>query len=105
VLPPTVLRLARRLAINYHDALLPNYAGGNAVSWALLHGEIGHGVTWHEMTERIDAGGILAHRFINRNGRPCRIVNAFKIALSVVEDKGTVVRPQLSGYDRFGGVR
>lgn len=59
LLPPALLALPRRMAINYHDALLPTYAGSHATSWAILHQETMHGVTWHTMTERVDAGDIL----------------------------------------------
>ena len=59
-----VLSLPLRGAINYHDAPLPRYAGFNATSWAILGGERTHGVTWHEMTEKVDAGRILTqHTF------------------------------------------
>ena len=59
VLPKEILELPRIEAINYHDALLPRYAGVNATSWALMHGEKTHGVTWHVMTAMVDAGNIL----------------------------------------------
>ena len=59
VLPAALTGRARRLAINFHDGPLPRYAGLNAPAWALLHGEREHGVTWHEMTERVDAGRIV----------------------------------------------
>ena len=59
VIPPDVLRRAGRLAVNFHDSLLPSYAGLNATAWALIAGERTHGVTWHEMTEEVDAGRIL----------------------------------------------
>ena len=59
MLPAAVLARARKLAINFHDALLPRYAGLNATCWALMAQEKLHGVTWHEMTERADAGRIV----------------------------------------------
>ncbi len=59
MLPPAVLARARKLAINFHDALLPRYAGLNATCWALMAQERSHGVTWHEMTARADAGRIV----------------------------------------------
>jgi amino acid adenylation domain-containing protein len=46
-------------AINYHDALLPSYAGLNASAWAIINGETQHGITWHEMKAEIDTGNIL----------------------------------------------
>jgi amino acid adenylation domain-containing protein len=59
VLPPAILTLPRRQAINYHDAPLPRYAGVHATSWALMQQEATHGITWHVMTEQVDAGDIL----------------------------------------------
>jgi len=47
------------LCINYHDGPLPLYAGLYATSWAIINGETRHGITWHVMIDRIDAGDIL----------------------------------------------
>lgn len=46
-------------AINYHDALLPSYAGLNAAAWAIINGATQHGITWHEITAEIDTGNLL----------------------------------------------
>jgi amino acid adenylation domain-containing protein len=46
-------------AINYHDSLLPTYAGVNSTSWAILNGEKFHGITWHKIDEGIDTGDII----------------------------------------------
>jgi natural product biosynthesis luciferase-like monooxygenase protein len=62
VLPPEVIALPTRAAINFHDGPLPAYAGLNTPVWALLNGESRHGVTWHLMTQRIDEGDILVRR-------------------------------------------
>lgn len=43
---------------NLHPGPLPDYAGMNAPSWALLNGEPAHGVTLHWMTAAIDEGHI-----------------------------------------------
>lgn len=59
ILPEWLLRRPRKLAINYHDSLLPKYSGVHATSWAILNQEKIHGITWHEMTKRVDAGKIL----------------------------------------------
>ena len=53
-----VLAAPRIGAFNLHPSLLPRYAGLNAVSWALLHGEQSHGVTVHWMVPQLDAGPI-----------------------------------------------
>ncbi|MCP3979052.1 MAG: hypothetical protein GY716_06925 [bacterium] len=62
VLDAHTLALARFGAINYHNGPLPSYAGAHAASWAILNGEASHGVSWHLMVERIDAGPILKQR-------------------------------------------
>lgn len=62
ILPEAVLRLPARGAINYHNALLPRYAGLHAASWAILMGERVHGITWHRMVETVDGGDILKQR-------------------------------------------
>jgi polyketide synthase PksN len=62
LLSPEVLALARRLAVNFHDALLPRDAGVHAAAWAVAAGARRHGVTWHVMTADADAGDILAQR-------------------------------------------
>src|SRR5436190_13597910 len=49
LLSADLLALPRRGAINFHDSLLPKYAGMHATSWALMRREQVHGVTWHEM--------------------------------------------------------
>ena len=59
VLPVELIEQAQKLAINFHDALLPRYAGLNATSWALMAQEKTHGVTWHEMLAAVDAGRIV----------------------------------------------
>lgn len=59
IVPGKVLALPQRGAINFHDGLLPDYAGLNVPVWALLNGEPIHGVTWHLMTAEADAGDIL----------------------------------------------
>jgi methionyl-tRNA formyltransferase len=64
LIPNEVLALPQHLAINYHDAPLPNYAGVHATSWAIMNREVKHGITWHVMTERVDAGDILKQHFV-----------------------------------------
>ncbi len=55
ILSQALLRTPRQFVINYHDSLLPTYAGSNATSWALINGERIHGITWHVVIDRIDA--------------------------------------------------
>jgi amino acid adenylation domain-containing protein len=59
ILPDWLLVLPKYFAINYHDSLLPTYAGSHATSWAIINNEKQHGVSWHVMTKKVDAGDIL----------------------------------------------
>ena len=52
-------------AFNLHGSLLPAYRGRCPVNWVLLNGETRTGVTLHHMTERPDAGDIVAQRAVN----------------------------------------
>jgi UDP-4-amino-4-deoxy-L-arabinose formyltransferase/UDP-glucuronic acid dehydrogenase (UDP-4-keto-hexauronic acid decarboxylating) len=53
-----VLNAPRIGSFNLHPGPLPGYAGLNAPSWAIYHGERQHGVTLHWMTPGIDSGPI-----------------------------------------------
>ena len=59
ILPQKIINRAKKMAINFHNAPLPRYAGVHALSWAILNDESNHGVTWHVMTEVIDGGDLL----------------------------------------------
>ncbi|MFD1481254.1 MupA/Atu3671 family FMN-dependent luciferase-like monooxygenase [Paracoccus nototheniae] len=59
VIPPAVLALARRGAVNFHDGPLPERAGLNAPLWALIEGETQHALTWHRIGGGVDEGPVL----------------------------------------------
>lgn len=48
--------------INFHNALLPDYPGRNAPSWAIFAGEKQTGITWHYVTSGIDEGNIIIQK-------------------------------------------
>tara|TARA_Y100001970_G_scaffold116227_1_gene144698 strand:+ start:1356 stop:2150 length:795 start_codon:yes stop_codon:yes gene_type:complete len=48
-----------RGGINMHGGRIPDYRGANVLNWAIANGETELGVTWHEIVEKVDAGGIL----------------------------------------------
>jgi len=52
IIPSAVLGLASKMAINFHDGPLPEYAGLNVTSWAIYNLENKHAITWHEMTDQ-----------------------------------------------------
>jgi len=64
MLPPAVLALAPRGALNMHGSLLPRYRGRVPVNWAIIHGERETGATLHAMVEKPDAGGIVAQQAV-----------------------------------------
>jgi len=62
LIPPRVLRLAPRGALNLHGSLLPRLRGRAPLNWALVEGEEETGVTLHHMIREPDAGDIVAQR-------------------------------------------
>jgi methionyl-tRNA formyltransferase len=59
-LPPDVLLVPKLGVLNVHPSALPRYRGPSPVLWAIRNGDPYLGVTVHRMTERIDAGPVLA---------------------------------------------
>ena len=57
-IPASVLLAPRIGSFNLHPGPLPRYAGLNAPSWAISHGEKRYGTTVHWMVSEIDAGPI-----------------------------------------------
>lgn len=56
------LKIARMGTINYHNSLLPQYAGLNATTWAMINDEKSHGITWHNVNDGLDKGDIVLQR-------------------------------------------
>jgi UDP-4-amino-4-deoxy-L-arabinose formyltransferase/UDP-glucuronic acid dehydrogenase (UDP-4-keto-hexauronic acid decarboxylating) len=56
-------------SFNVHPGPLPAYAGLNAPSWAIYHGETMHAVTIHWMDEGIDSGHIANQTPVAITGR------------------------------------
>ena len=64
VIPESVLRLARRGALNMHGSLLPRYRGRSPVNWAIANGETETGATLHHMAARPDVGAIVGQEAV-----------------------------------------
>ena len=60
ILPQSLLDLPKKAAINVHHSLLPKYRGPAPVPFAILAGETTVGVTIILMTDKVDAGDMLA---------------------------------------------
>jgi len=69
IIPDDVLAKPTEGAINFHDGPLPRYAGLNATTWAILHGERTHGVTFHMIEGGVDEGDVLAQRLFEMSDR------------------------------------
>ncbi|MBW8873815.1 MAG: formyltransferase [Acidobacteria bacterium] len=59
MIPPAILALASRGALNLHGSLLPRYRGRAPVNWALIEGQTETGVSLHYMVEKPDAGALV----------------------------------------------
>ncbi len=60
ILPPAILAIPPRGALNVHASLLPRHRGASPVSAALLAGDTVTGVSLMLMNEAMDAGPVLA---------------------------------------------
>lgn len=60
ILPPEVLAIPKKGAINVHPSLLPKYRGASPIQGAILNGERETGVTIMLVDEKMDHGPILS---------------------------------------------
>lgn len=60
--PKSIVESDNATIINFHNALLPNLPGRNAPSWAIFEGKEKTGITWHYVTEGVDAGDIIIQK-------------------------------------------
>jgi len=61
IIPESFLKSGKIiLALNYHDAPLPRYAGAHSTTWAIINGEQEHGITIHQISSGIDEGDIVS---------------------------------------------
>jgi len=59
MIPPEVLEMAGRGALNLHGSLLPRYRGRAPVNWVLVNGATETGVSLHYMVAKPDAGELV----------------------------------------------
>jgi methionyl-tRNA formyltransferase len=99
---------------NLHPGPLPKYAGLNSMCWAIYRGERHHGVTLHQMVEKVDAGPIVFQEMFPIEDKDTGLSVAtkciqvgIKLILRLVEaaqsSAGITLAPQdLSQRDYFG---
>lgn len=56
------LRSVKKYSLNFHDGPLPKYAGMFSSTWAIFNNEKHHGVCWHKIENKLDAGDILKEK-------------------------------------------
>lgn len=59
ILPPSLINLPRKGAINIHASLLPRYRGAAPINWALINGETETGLTSFYLKEKVDTGDMI----------------------------------------------
>jgi methionyl-tRNA formyltransferase len=64
-IPKSIITLAKYGSWGIHASLLPKYAGGAPLVWALINGEKRAGITLFKMNDEIDAGDIIKQRYFN----------------------------------------
>jgi len=109
--PPDVLSAVNGRAINFHDGPLPGAAGVNTPVWALINGAREHGITWHFMTDALDAGKIvLTHRVPIDDDETALTLNlkcyqagidTFEVLVQALERGALPSRPQDPGPRRM----
>jgi len=60
IVPKNIRDLAVHGAVGIHASLLPDYAGGSPLVWAIMRGETRTGITMFRMEDGVDDGDILA---------------------------------------------
>ncbi len=113
IIPEKIISRNKITAINYHNSLLPQYAGLHASNWVLINREKFHGISWHLVGTKIDAGDLVYQKeFPVEGAETVESLNlrcygeAFKGFQQITADlkNGTLSpRPQiLSGRSYFG---
>jgi methionyl-tRNA formyltransferase len=59
ILPPKILELPSKGAVNLHASLLPKYRGAAPIHWAIINGEEKTGCTIFFLDEKVDTGKII----------------------------------------------
>jgi len=63
-LPESIINLAKAGCFNMHPSLLPRYRGPEPIFWQIKHAS-DMGVSWHLVTDELDAGDIVKQQKIN----------------------------------------
>jgi len=84
-----LLRVAHDGCINFHNGPIERYRGVNVPSWAIFNDEKEHGISWHYMEPRVDAGALAAEQRFALTGRETALsltLECIRVGLSTFED-------------------
>jgi len=97
IIPDDVLALPTRGSINFHDGPLPRYAGLNSPSWAILHGEKQHGISWHLIEGGVDEGDVLERESFELGAADTSVVANTRCWEAAIESFGRLVPALVAG--------
>ena len=60
LIPNWLLNLPKVMCLNIHFSLLPKYRGASPIQSSLLNGDSETGISFMQMTERLDEGGLIS---------------------------------------------
>lgn len=100
IIPEDFLRRAGQGAVNFHDGPLPRYAGLNTPNWALINGEVQHGITWHVMEGGVDEGDVLVQRRFNISEQETGFSLNSKCYAAAIDSFGEVLEQLENGLQR-----
>lgn len=86
MLPKSTRELARYGAWGIHASMLPDYAGGAPLNWAIINGEKETGVTLFRMEDGVDDGDIIAQKTFSIE---------YDDTIKEVYDKATIVSKEI----------
>lgn len=110
-----LLKVPRRLSVNFHASLLPAYRGKHPIFWCLRNGERWSGLSVHVMNSGVDTGDLLYqirlrtrqddtvaslyHRIIERS------VNLVGLLMMDIEDNELIRTPQpVQGASNYSSI-
>jgi len=94
ILPHALLTLPKYACLNIHHSLLPKHRGPSPAPFAILEGETTTGVTVIKMTNKVDAGAILAQKEYTMN--PDETTESLLTTLNQLG--GKIILPVIENY-------
>lgn len=67
IIPEKILSLAKKGSYNIHGSLLPKYRGASPIQYALINGDKETGITFMEMSKKMDSGDMIFQEVIPIN--------------------------------------